>query len=172
MIMDILNDMSIVKFMELFGNIVEHTPKVAELLAQRRPFNSKQQLLDAIDSIVGGNNVNQVEILTRHPDLAGKLSQQGLLTPESSREQMSAGLTNISEKDRKKLTELNDSYRSKFGFTFVICARENKLQSILNGLEKRMTNSRPDEINVGTLEVIKIAKLRALDICNSFNAKM
>lgn len=55
-------------------------------------------------------------------------------------------------------------YKSKFGFPFIICARENKVQSIINGLQQRYNSTREQEIATGINEVKKICKLRITDI--------
>jgi 2-oxo-4-hydroxy-4-carboxy--5-ureidoimidazoline (OHCU) decarboxylase len=39
----------------------------------------------------------------------------------------------------------NQQYKQKFGFPFVICARENKKEAILSGLERRLNNSKETE---------------------------
>ena len=48
-----------------------------------------------------------------HPDLAGRLAQQGGLTKESLKEQRSAGLVggNVDEGQRSEICELNKRYR-------------------------------------------------------------
>lgn len=56
------------------------------------------------------------------------------------------------------------SYKTKFGFPFIICARENKVQSIIEGLQRRYNNTREQEILTGINEVKKICRLRILDI--------
>ena len=63
-------------------------------------------------------------------------------------------------------------YRNKFGFPFVICARENKKEAILAGLEKRLENSSEFEIETGLKEVDKICKLRLLDIVKDSSAHL
>ena len=52
-------------------------------------------------------------ILGVHPDLAGRLAQQGGLTKESLKEQRSAGLVggNVDEGQRSEICELNKRYR-------------------------------------------------------------
>ena len=70
---------------------------------------------------------------------------------------------------KQTLKTLNNAYRDKFGFTFIICARQNKAAAILDGLTKRLVSSREEEINVGIGEVKKIAKLRAIDILRRIN---
>lgn len=55
-------------------------------------------------------------------------------------------------------------YRSKFGFPFVICARKNKKDAILEGLRTRLNNSHEVELQKGLTEVKKICYLRLLDL--------
>jgi len=147
--MEVINKLKQEQFISLFSNIVEHTPQVAEIMYKSGPFSSRDDFLSCIDNILLGQDINKVEILMKYPDLAGKLCQQGLLTAESKKEHSSAGLTNITAEQRSLLTELNNNYRSKFGFPFVVCARENKLDSILTGLDKRYGNTSEEEITAG-----------------------
>lgn len=55
-------------------------------------------------------------------------------------------------------------YRQKFGFPFVICARENKKEVIVKRLTERVQNSVAEELNTGIEEVKKICLLRLLSI--------
>merc|ERR1712117_836220 len=74
------------EFVATFGNVVEHTQKVAYELIEKRPFTSSDKFLDALDSVI--DNLSQPEkigILEGHPDLAGRLADANLLTPESTR---------------------------------------------------------------------------------------
>ena len=109
----------------------------------------------------------KVAILSGHPDLAGRLASANLLTPESAREQREAGLNLLTSEQVQRLRGHNEEYRQRFGFTFIICARENKAAAILEGLDRRLDNTREEEINIGIGEVKKIAKLRSKDILNS-----
>jgi 2-oxo-4-hydroxy-4-carboxy-5-ureidoimidazoline decarboxylase len=65
------------------------------------------------------------------------------------------------------MNHLNQQYKQKFGFPFVICARENKKEAILSGLERRQNNSKETEAITGVEEVKKICRLRILDIVDS-----
>lgn len=55
-------------------------------------------------------------------------------------------------------------YKTKFGFPFIICARENKVESILKGLKTRLEHEKPQELLSGIEEVKKISTLRLKDI--------
>jgi 2-oxo-4-hydroxy-4-carboxy-5-ureidoimidazoline decarboxylase len=47
------------------------------------------------------------EVLRRHPDLAGCLADEGKLTRDSAREQQSAGLHNLTPKEKAQMNHLN-----------------------------------------------------------------
>ena len=103
-------------------------------------------------------------ILRAHPDLAGKLAQDNNLTPESTREQAAAGLSDIPRDKQDAIGELNARYKDKFDFPFVICARENKIESILKGLTSRLENGREQEVLIGTGEIKKICWYRIIEL--------
>ena len=60
-------------------------------------------------------------------------------------------------------------YKSKFGFPFVICARQNKKEAILQGIQKRMNNDADVELCNGIEEVKKICFLRLTSILEKDN---
>jgi 2-oxo-4-hydroxy-4-carboxy-5-ureidoimidazoline decarboxylase len=64
------------------------------------------------------------------------------------------------------MNRLNEQYKLKFGFPFVVCARENKKDAILKGLAERLQNSPHTEGITGTNEVKKIYRLRIMDLVN------
>lgn len=49
-------------------------------------------------------------VLRLHPDLAGKIAEQGGLSTESEKEQSAAGLKELSEEDKSALQYLNERY--------------------------------------------------------------
>lgn len=70
----------------------------------------------------------------------------------------------MTEEERQRMNNLNKRYKQKFGFPFVICARENKKDAILRGLEERLENAPQTEAITGANEVKKISRLRLLDL--------
>lgn len=88
----------------------------------------------------------------------------GNLSEESQRERASAGVTVLTKEEDKLLSELNAKYKTAFGFPFIICARENKKESILQSLQRRLKNSQKSEAMIGLIEVKKICKLRIQDL--------
>jgi 2-oxo-4-hydroxy-4-carboxy-5-ureidoimidazoline decarboxylase len=110
-------------------------------------------------------------ILRSHPDLSGKIALLGLLTTESTKEQLAAELNTLTVAERATLNDLNEKYKNKFGFPFVICARENKKAAILNGMATRLHNSHATELQTGVTEVKKIAFYRLLDLIKHTEAE-
>ncbi len=160
-----LNVMPNREFVIFLGRIYEHSPWVAEAVVNLRPFLDFGGLRDAMRSAVDqAANEKQMDLIRAHPDLAGRLAQQGQLTPESTREQASAGLTGADADVIARIQELNTEYRGRFGFPFIICARLNNVSTILGAMEKRVGNGMAGETGTAIAEIHKIANLRLEDI--------
>jgi OHCU decarboxylase len=106
----------------------------------------------------------QLALIRAHPDLVGRAAAAGTLTRESAREQAGAGLNKLSPEEAALFQNQNTAYKNKFGFPFVICARLNKKRAILAGFERRLKNSREQEIKTALEEIFKIAELRLRDL--------
>jgi OHCU decarboxylase len=109
----------------------------------------------------------KIALIQSHPDLVGRAALAGTLTPASTNEQASAGLDRLSPAEIATFTRFNAEYRARYGFPFVICARENKKESILAGFEVRLQHTREEEIEVALAEVAKICALRLRDLIRS-----
>ncbi|XP_049791906.1 2-oxo-4-hydroxy-4-carboxy-5-ureidoimidazoline decarboxylase-like isoform X2 [Schistocerca nitens] len=145
----------------LLLNVVERWPAAAEAICSGRPYQTADHVTaaagDYLDCLAPAD---KEEVLCSHPDLGSKEQ----LTEESNREQHMAGLQTNSKATVSGIHELSLSYKSKFGFPFVICARENKPDTILEGLRRRLQNSKEDELETGISEVKKICNLRIKDL--------
>src|SRR5215203_4532910 len=131
-----LNLFSRDEFVRAVGSVFEHSPWIAEATWARRPFASVEQLHGALCQTVSEASENQKLALIRaHPDLVGRTALAGTLTPESTGEQATAGLNQLTSEEIAVFQKYNATYRKKFGFPFVICARLNKKQAILAGFE-------------------------------------
>ena len=153
------------RFVARLGFLFEGSPWIAEQAWSARPFDSVTRLHHALCAVMYGAPVErQLALIRAHPDLVGRAALAGTLTPASTQEQASAGLDRLTPEEIASFTELNRSYRERFGFPFVICARENKKGSILAGFEERLTHSRDQEIETALGEIAKIAWLRLRDV--------
>jgi OHCU decarboxylase len=153
------------RFVAALGSLFEHSPWVAEGAWRQRPFRSVAELHDALDAAVrDASPGRQLELIRAHPELAGREGEERTLTDESSREQASAGLESITADELDALSELNRTYRERFGFPLIVCVREHTKESIIAWGTARLEHSREHEIEIALSEIAKIARLRLADL--------
>ena len=99
-----------------------------------------------------------------YPDLAGRLAKLGQLGVESTKEHSAAKLDQMSSDEKTEMANLNQKYKNKFGFPFIICVRLNKKEAIFSGLRSRLHNDHDQELQNGIKEVLKITELRIRDL--------
>lgn len=152
-------------FLARFGSLFEGSPWIAGQTWEAGPFGDFEQLHESMCAVMyGATQEQKLALIGAHPDLVGRAALAGTLTPESTKEQTSAGLDRLSDEEIAAFVRLNQAYRDRFGFPFVICARENKNDSILAGFETRLGNTPDQEIDAALREIAKIAYLRLVDI--------
>ena len=160
-----LNALGQTGFVAALGAVFEGLPWIVTQAWAERPFESLVHLHRALCAVMyGAPRQQQVALIQAHPDLVGRAALAGTLTTASTREQAAAGLDRLSPDEIATFTRLNAAYRERFGFPFVICARENKKDSILAGFAARLDHTRDQEIATALDEVAKIALLRLRDI--------
>jgi 2-oxo-4-hydroxy-4-carboxy-5-ureidoimidazoline decarboxylase len=163
-----INSLSREDFVCVIGPIFEDSPWVADATWSKRPFKSLDLLHGALcKTVQASTEAKQINLIRAHPDLAGRAAQTGALTAASASEQASAGLSKLTADEIALLQKYNQSYRDKFDFPFVVCARLNKKEAILKGFESRLKQSRQKEIKTALAEIEKIAYLRLQDIIDS-----
>jgi 2-oxo-4-hydroxy-4-carboxy-5-ureidoimidazoline decarboxylase len=109
------------------------------------------------------SNEQQLALIRAHPDLAGRLARQNRLTAQSTREQASAGLHQLTAAEFTEFQALNAAYVARFGFPFVICARLSKKAAILAAMQTRLAHTPEVEFATALGEIEKIAQLRLDD---------
>jgi OHCU decarboxylase len=151
-------------FVAAIGFAFEHSPWIADATWDRRPFADLDDLHTAlVDVLVQAPEARRIELIAAHPDLAGRVAREGRLTAASRDEQAAAGLDRLTPAELARFEAANAAYRGRFGFPFVICAREHDKSSILAALERRAGNDREAEIATALEEIAKIARLRLED---------
>jgi len=152
-------------FVAHFGGVFEESPWIAREAWESRPFGSVDALHAAMVWVVEHSpRAARLELIRAHPDLAGRAAIAGALTPESTREQAAAGLDRLTPGQYERITTLTAAYRERFGFPFVVCAREHTPDSIIATAAARL-EARPDEEEQTALsEIAKIARLRLDDL--------
>jgi 2-oxo-4-hydroxy-4-carboxy-5-ureidoimidazoline decarboxylase len=163
-----LNELSKEKFVDSLGAIYEHSPWIAAGAWDLKPFSSLEDLGNKLnDTLRAAEPEARLELIKAHPDLAGRLARAGQLTSESTEEQKSAGLDRLTAEEAADFDRLNSAYLAKFGFPFVICARLNDRQAILQAFRGRLTNDRSQELEAALAEIHKIAGLRLAQIVHA-----
>lgn len=159
--LDALNRMGPEDFASAVGDTFELAPWVAESAAARRPFQTVTTLHGAMMGAVrSAPRERQVEFLRGHPDLAGKAARAGAMTDDSKREQASVGLDSLNEEEFARFHRLNDAYKAKFGFPFIVCVRRHTQESILAQFERRLGHDQATEFAAALQEVFFITRLR------------
>jgi len=152
------------RFVAICGPFFERSPWIAERAASRRPFTSREELHRGLRATVDAASAEeQLTLIRSHPDLVGRMTGNGGLTSESAREQAAAGLGTLTADEVLRFQEFNAEYQGKFGFPFLICARENKKDAILAAFPARIASTRECELRTALNEIAKIAKLRLFD---------
>jgi 2-oxo-4-hydroxy-4-carboxy-5-ureidoimidazoline decarboxylase len=152
-------------FVARFGGVFEASPWIAEAAWERGPYASVAALHAAMVATVGAApREAQLAVIRAHPDLAGKAAIAGALTPESTREQAAAGLDRLTPRQHARILELTAAYRERFGFPFVVCAREHTADSIIATATGRLAHDPDVERRTALAEIAKIAALRLADL--------
>lgn len=160
-----LNAMDRDGFVRALGAVAEHSPWVVAESWACRPFADRNALVDALrTTMLSADQARQLALIRAHPDLAGRAAVAGELTAESAREQASAGLDRLTAAEYQRFHHLNDAYKDRFGFPFIICVREHDKESILAAFETRLHNQPPVEVATAIDQVARIVRLRVLDM--------
>ncbi len=156
------------EFLAIHGRIYEHSPWIAERLWANGigpTYDTIEGLHLAMAAIVDqAPRDRRLALLNAHPDLAGKLALGGELTAESTGEQASAGLDKCSPQEFARFTILNQTYRARFGFPFIMAVKGRSRAEILEAFERRVENDPETEFKAAMAEVHRIALSRIGDL--------
>jgi OHCU decarboxylase len=141
--------------------VFEASPWVAERAWAARPFGTVEALYAAIfDAVERAPREVRMGLIRAHPDLAASVR----LTEESEREQSAAGLDRLTPEQFDRITWLTAAYRARFGFPFIVCAREHTPDTIIAAAEQRTESDLEQEEQTAMSEIAKIARLRLADL--------
>ncbi|MEM6332041.1 MAG: 2-oxo-4-hydroxy-4-carboxy-5-ureidoimidazoline decarboxylase [Planctomycetota bacterium] len=160
-----VNAMARADVVAALGGAFEHSPWVIERACDMRPFADLDALVTACRDVLGSAEEDErLGLIRAHPDLVGRLAKAGQLTAASTHEQRAAGLEDVCDDEAHRFEGLNAAYRERFGFPFVICAREHRKEAILMAMPVRLENDRETEAATAIDEILKIARLRLADM--------
>jgi OHCU decarboxylase len=154
-------------FAQKFGDVYEHTPEIAARAYDAglsAEANTAEGLHRALSKAMNGlSREEKTALIKAHPDLAGRLARAKLLTADSTKEQGSAGLDRLTAEELAEFTRLNDAYRAKFGFPFIIAVKGLHKATILDAFRKRVANAPEAEFDEALKQIDRIALLRLKD---------
>src|ERR1700731_3479081 len=163
-----LNACSRDDFVAALANVFEYSPWIAEHAASARPFAGVRQLLDAMKAALDrAPSELRLALIKAHPDLANKTQRAAGLTAESSAEQNSAGLDRLADAEYVAFERVNNAYRAKFGFPYIVCVRRHTRDFILRDFERRLPNDAETEMQKSVEEICRIAALRVDQLVTS-----
>lgn len=160
-----INNYDRAHFVMALAAVFEGQPWIVEQAWSQHPFGSWDRLYQVLCSVMYTASLSQqIALLQAHPDLVGRAALSGTLSMASTGEQAAAGLDHLTPAEVATFQAFNYDYQTKFGFPFVICARANKKESILNGFATRLQHTCEQEIPIALHEVAQICHFRLLDI--------
>ena len=165
----------------ILGGIYEHSPWVADILVSSKEEENKasvqtistvSELAARMKSIVNdASDEQKLTLLRAHPDLCEKVEAMKSLTKESQEEQSKSGLQSMEGAELAKFKSMNESYKNKFGFPFILAVRNASKNTVLSALEGRLQNSSSQrEFHVALEQVHNIAWMRLLSKVNTDEA--
>ncbi len=153
-------------FVELYGDVFEHSPWIADR-AYDAGLTSAQDTAEGLHAAMvhvlsESTREQKLTLIRAHPDLAGRLKLADL-TSDSRNEQSSAGLDGLTQEERDRFLELNDIYKRKFGFPFIMAVKGRSKEEILDAFEQRVDHDPETEFDTAVVQIELIALLRLKD---------
>lgn len=158
----------------LVAPLIERAPEIAKRVARRRPFQTADQLSQAIRSeLLELDDFQRIELFKAHPELAP--DNPLAMTIESQSEQGQLNLTSQDSEHRARLSDLNARYREKYGFPFITAlVRHQDIDSVLVEFEARLTSDRRSEIQQAIDEIATVSSSRvrtSFGACDTGNSE-
>ena len=163
-----INKLSEIQFIKLFANIFENSQFLAEDLYRKKGegFNDFEDLTKKMMDVFDNTTKKQkLKILNVHPDLADK-AKIASLTSDSKKEQNSAGLDQCTEDEFNEFKKLNDLYKKKFNFPFILAVKGKNKNEILDNFKKRISFDPTTEFDQAIKQVKQIVSLRLKELNN------
>ena len=158
---DKVNKLSKSDFISIFGNVFEKTEWIAQKSYDLKPYKNFEELFSKMMEVFENiEKEKHLEILNAHTNLAVEKK----LTRDSKNEQKNASLNQCTEKEFLEFKKLNEEYKKKFGFPFIIAVKGKNKEEILNSFRQRIANNINLEFIEAKKQVKKIAIFRLSEI--------
>jgi len=158
---DEVNAFDEAQFITAFGAVFEGSPWAAKLAWRFAPFESTEKLNEKFRAVVSAQDrETQLALLRAHPELGAKAR----LTRASANEQKGAGLIDNTEAHSEILANLNERYRVKFDFPFIVAVKGLTPDVIIEHMQRRLQNNRDTEFAECLRQVYRIAGFRLMEL--------
>ena len=152
-----INAMDQEDFVATLGAIFEDTPAIAAQVWSQRPFENCSDLhRKMVVQVNAMDQEAQIALIRAHPELGSKAK----MADASVEEQSKVGLNRLLPKEDVMMQQLNQQYREKFGFPFVIAVKGRSKSEILEVFARRLTNPVEVEQEQALTEIFQIAQFR------------
>lgn len=152
------------EFVAAFGRVFEHSPWIAGRTWDSgldRRHDSLPGLHQAFGEVIrSATRDEQLSLLRAHPELAAREADAEDLTAHSRGEQRGAGLDRCRPDEFTEFRHLNEAYRQKFGFPFIIAVKGLDRRRILARFRSRLQNDPETEFEEALDQVIRIGYFR------------
>jgi 2-oxo-4-hydroxy-4-carboxy-5-ureidoimidazoline decarboxylase len=148
-------------FLRVYASVYEHSPWVAESVYDDKDtgnVDTVSRLSSAMRMAVDmADRGMQLSLIRAHPELAVKTPD---MAPSSVSEQSVAGLDQCSTEELAAFKRLNQEYREKFGFPFIVAVKGMTRAEILDVFKQRLQNDADTEFQSALQQIHKIARFR------------
>jgi 2-oxo-4-hydroxy-4-carboxy-5-ureidoimidazoline decarboxylase len=162
------SEMDRATFVATFGHVFEDSPWIAAAAHDRglpRDADSAEGLHRALCAVLREADAGRKRaLIDAHPDLAGRLARARQLTADSTREQAGAGLDQLSAEEYARFARLNEAYKTRFGFPFIMAIKGRTKEEIVAAFERRLGNDEATELATALTQIERIALLRLRDL--------
>jgi 2-oxo-4-hydroxy-4-carboxy-5-ureidoimidazoline decarboxylase len=156
-----LNQLSQPEFVAALGAVFEDTPAIAHQVWHQRPFKDVADLHQKMMAVVNAmTQTEQLRLIKAHPDLGSRTK----MAEASVQEQSGVGLDRLTLEEYDQFQRLNQAYKDRFGFPFIIAVKQHTQQSILEAFDRRLHHSFEVEITQALVEIFEIARFRLTDL--------
>jgi len=158
-----INQLSQDAFVAVLGKVFEDTPAIAKRVWYQRPFTDVAGLHQSMIGVVRSLSwEEQLALLRAHPDLGSKAK----MAEASVKEQAGVGLAQMSPQEYDRFQYLNQAYKDKFGFPFIVAVKNHTKSSILDTFDCRLKNTVEAEMEQALIEIAQIAHFRLVELVN------
>jgi 2-oxo-4-hydroxy-4-carboxy-5-ureidoimidazoline decarboxylase len=157
------------EFVALLARVFENSAWIADEVFAHRPFQSIEELHQAMmRCVLDAPPSRQLALIRAHPELAGREAVEGTMTAASSGEQDRLGLTRLAPAELAWISELNRRYREKFGFPCIVALRLHETrESVMAEMARRIENDATTEVATALRQIGQITRGRLMKVLSA-----